>query len=129
MEEHKFFEPCSLEWLRCGRQPAWAADGNGTLRIADLFGGCGGLSLGVVEGCRAQQIAVEISLAVDADKDALAVYSRNLGTLCRRAECSRIENLFGGKLGAPCSIAERRLAKSVGRVDLLVAGPPCQGHS
>ena len=97
--------------------------------MVDLFCGCGGLSLGIVEACRQHKVTVEIAFAVDTDKDALQVYRRNIGSICARAECAGIEELFRGTLNARLSERERKLANEVGQIDLLVAGPPCQGHS
>src|SRR5947209_411429 len=40
-----------------------------------------------------------------------------------------VTRLLDGRLGGPRTKAERTLAKVTGHVDVLVAGPPCQGHS
>ena len=40
-----------------------------------------------------------------------------------------MESLFDGELRSPATASEGSLALTVGEVDVLVAGPPCQGHS
>ena len=40
-----------------------------------------------------------------------------------------IETLFDGELGTPLTASEMSIALAVGDIDILVAGPPCQGHS
>lgn len=119
---------CGLDWLR-STTPTVAVRATQTVRIADLFSGCGGLSLGTVEAIQRHGLRAEIALAVDADRDALRVYERNLGSFCRTLDSSRIEQLFGGRLGTPPTLREKELAESIGTVEILVAGPPCQGHS
>ena len=42
---------------------------------------------------------------------------------------SDVADLFDGSLGTRPSASERKIARQVGEVDLLLAGPPCQGHS
>ena len=120
---------CELRWQRMRRPPTEAADPTGMIRFVDLFSGCGGLSLGVLEACRKRRIAAKIALAVDSNDDAIRVYRRNLGAHCAAVNCARVESLFGGALSAPVSEKERLLAAAIGPIDLLVAGPPCQGHS
>lgn len=117
---------CTLEWLRSDRRPQ-AAESAESVRLVDLFAGCGGFSLGVLEACRNVGVNLEIRYALDADEDALQVFRKNLSP--KRADCSRIEEVFQGRAKAAFSTAETKLAEQLGQVDLLVAGPPCQGHS
>ena len=97
------------------------------VRAADLFCGCGGLSLGVREACWALGRSFVPVLAADHDPKALEVYRENFSPLLTYRE--DFETLFDHELGAPPSAQERRWVKSVGPLDVLVAGPPCQGHS
>jgi DNA (cytosine-5)-methyltransferase 1 len=92
-----------------------------------LFCGCGGLSLGVAQAVHAAGRALEIVLAVDVNPAALAVYKANFPA----AETSArpVEELFGGVPESPPTDAELEFRASAGRVDAVVGGPPCQGHS
>lgn len=97
------------------------------IRIVDLFVGCGGLTLGVAEAARRLGLGIDVRLAVDVDADATSVYKANLpGADVRQL---RVEALFDGKVGSPITATERKLKRQVGEVDVLVGGPPCQGHS
>jgi DNA (cytosine-5)-methyltransferase 1 len=97
------------------------------IRVADLFCGCGGLTLGIQEACWALGRPFEAALAVDHDPWALGVYRNNFSPL--RAFGEDLEALLDGELGEPSSARERRWLQTVGPLDFLVAGPPCQGHS
>ena len=52
----------------------------GQVRIIDLFSGCGALTLGVVEACRALQLEAVPVIAVDTNASALDVYKANFPT-------------------------------------------------
>lgn len=110
--------------------------GRGRVRIVDLFSGAGGLSLGVVRGLKAMGFDPIVELAADIDAAAVEIYQRNLGPA----------DTFLGDIAklveAPISFVEgqasfdhkpwirdRRLAARLSGVDVLVGGPPCQGHS
>jgi DNA (cytosine-5)-methyltransferase 1 len=97
------------------------------VRIADLFCGCGGLTLGIREACWALGRPFVAALAVDHDPWALEVYRNNFSPL--RTSGEDLETLLDRDLGALPSARERRWLEAVGAVDILVAGPPCQGHS
>jgi DNA (cytosine-5)-methyltransferase 1 len=119
--------PCDddARFLRRAR-PAYETGGP-TLRLMDLFCGCGGLSLGIAEATRRLGAAVQVALAVDLDPDATAVYRDNFpGADVRERP---VEEFFDGSLGSTPSRVERAVLAHVGPVDILVAGPPCQGHS
>lgn len=102
-----------------GLQPA--------IRLVDLFAGCGGLSLGVAEAGRRLGLGVDVRLALDVDKDAVAVYRDNFPSACVKQ--GLVEEFFDGKLGGPPTLSEQRVLASVGSIDIIVGGPPCQGHS
>ena len=97
------------------------------LQLVDLFSGGGGLTLGVAEAARRVGRGTEVALAVENDDDPADVYVRNFP----RANVVRadIETLFDGELGTPLTASEMSIALAVGDIDILVAGPPCQGHS
>lgn len=98
-----------------------------TIRLVDLFCGCGGISLGVKEACNTLNYGLEIPLAVDFEKEASKCYSRNFpyANVINRD----ITELFSDEVGTPVTKKEKELKETVGHVDLLVGGPPCQGHS
>jgi DNA (cytosine-5)-methyltransferase 1 len=113
-------------WLRTAVRPKVAAS-RGTVRVADLFSGCGLMTLGVAEACRALELTAEVALAVDRSGAACDVYAKNFET--EQAYPVSIETLLDREVREPFSPAERELRRSVGSVDVLVGGPPCQGHS
>lgn len=113
-------------WLRASTPPQGPTGGK-PLRIADLFSGCGGLSVGAAEACRALSIPPRFALASDLYQPALDVYCHNLRPA--HAIAAPIEAHIDGSLGAGLTHAERTLRRRVGSVDLVISGPPCQGHS
>lgn len=96
-------------------------------RVVDLFSGCGAMSLGISEAIRAVGARMVPVMAVDFNQTALRVYEDNFPGVW--AVSDPIESLLDGALGSPPSAAERDLIARIGRVDLLIGGPPCQGHS
>ena len=97
------------------------------IRVVDLFSGGGGFSLGCAEAARRVGRGTTIALAVEVDEAAADGYALNFP----EADLRQVDvtTLFDGELGAKPTRSERSLAKVVGHVDVLVAGPPCQGHS
>lgn len=101
--------------------------GLGVLRSADLFCGCGGLSLGLALACREFDLALEVQLAVDAEPDAVAVFARNFPKAS--PSVSDVTSLFNGMSRTRMTAAERAVVEATGPVDVLLGGPPCQGNS
>jgi len=97
------------------------------IRGADLFCGCGGLSLGMREGCLAIGRRFESVLALDNASSILEVYDANFGP--KQAYASDIWNILDGQASARLTPNEKALLKSLDEIDILLAGPPCQGHS
>lgn len=83
-----------------------------SLRVLDLFCGCGGLSLGF------KQAGFEIILGVDYEPTALRTYSENLKTRVLQADLSDKQVL-----------KSLRRNFSSNQPEVIVAGPPCQGFS
>lgn len=80
------------------------------MKIADLFAGVGGLSLGF------EQAGFDVAFAVEFDKDIAEAYEKNhVGTTMYNADISKLD--------------PNQLFKRHGRVDVIVGGPPCQGFS
>jgi DNA (cytosine-5)-methyltransferase 1 len=115
----------SYDWLSRKRPPKNA--GLESITLVDLFCGCGGFSLGAKEAAKINNMGLDIVLAIDSDDTALKVYKSNFKESNVVGE--DICNVFTEKLRAPVSIAENRLKKELGQVNILIAGPPCQGHS
>lgn len=97
------------------------------VRVVDLFSGCGGLSLGAMEACRAAGKGFAAVAAVDSNPLALRVYQRNFP--CNLLYPVDIMELLDGKIGSHPTHNESLFLRAVKRVDILLAGPPCQGHS
>ena len=112
-------------FLRSSRPPYEAL--RPRVRLVDIFAGCGGLSLGVAEAAHQLDLGIDVRLAIDMDEDAVAVYKANFPG--GNVQQVLVEDLFNGKCGGAFTTVEKRVAKEVGEVDVLVGGPPCQGHS
>jgi len=126
-DELKLADAFDLAWLRSIEPLHRARNGAGELTCVDLFSGCGGLSLGVREACEASGRYFRPLLAMDMNPEALAVYETNFHPdLIINEDLSQH---IDGAIGSPHTHAETALLARLDRVDLLVAGPPCQGHS
>lgn len=128
----------SVDWAVANlrnKNPVVAEPVASGLRMLDLFSGCGGFSLGAVMAGQALGVSVNPIMAVDLDKVALDVYQNNL-----RPESTLLKNISSlvdyqlwvenGKMSFayPPKLAAE-VAGLVGRIDLVIGGPPCQGHS
>ena len=103
------------------------------LKIVDLCAGCGGLAMGVKWASEAVGLRPVFQACVEVTRDALNVYKNNLRPL--RSMPNNLTHLVryqsnpedrGGQ--AP-RLESDILAGLVGEVDLLIAGPPCEGNS
>ncbi len=97
------------------------------LRIADLFAGCGGLSLGMQRAAHSAGYALDVRLALDSDPVAVNMYRKTFPAAA--TFCEPIEQRLGGEMGSSLTPAEAALKRKVGQLDILLGGPPCQGHS
>jgi DNA (cytosine-5)-methyltransferase 1 len=133
-------DPNSAWWqsfLR-GSEYSIAAPKERPLRVADAFCGSGGLSLGVQLAAAALGHSVEFLAAIDTDPLAIAAYRANLSPrlpISASAPTLVDFHVFGQgekvEFGYPPQLLHPALSKlsKLQRVDLLVAGPPCEGHS
>lgn len=115
-----------IAWLSSSHRPSDASDG-AEVPLVDLFSGCGGLTLGVWEACRAIGLRCTPVVAVDFEAAALETYGRNFPSAKTLGQ--PIEELIDGKPGDRPSCVERAFLAQTGGVRVLVGGPPCQGHS
>jgi DNA (cytosine-5)-methyltransferase 1 len=112
-------------WLRASERPKLPE--GVAVRFADLFAGCGAMSIGVVEACRALGKTAHPMFAADMNRKALGVYKENFTPT--RSASDPIEHELDSPIGSALSNKERALKKRVGEIDLVVGGPPCQGNS
>lgn len=106
------------------------------LTYIDLFSSVGGLSLGFEQACMAMGIRAVPLLAVDVDELALRVHKANHGT--ERTLNDSVSSMVDFKVvernGKSVFPYEPELLGNLsqglkGKVDAIVAGPPCQGYS
>ena len=108
------------------------------IRVADVFCGAGGLSYGVSEAIRSIGMRTSHVLAVDVDHVALEVHRRNFDP-----EYYSTENLWGSVTNQYAAVDSKsdirfleepsllsdQLRACVGKIDILLGSPPCEGHS
>lgn len=99
------------------------------LRIADFFSGCGGLTLGAMIACAKNNRNLKVALAADLWPAALEVYKRNFSHLLGTSTSVDLSRMVEFPGSVALSQEGEELAKSIGELDVIVAGPPCQGHS
>ncbi len=114
------------KWLQCQNKPSGRGT-RGDVRVADLFCGCGGMSLGIAEACRALEYRFVPVLGADMDPVALQVYKNNFQP--QHTISNPIETCVDSEIGDEISENEAHFMKMVGKVDILIGGPPCQGNS
>ncbi|MBR4353976.1 MAG: DNA cytosine methyltransferase [Kiritimatiellae bacterium] len=115
-----------LAWLSSSERPRVRSSAQ-EIRAVDLFCGCGGLTLGIREAARGLGCSFRSVFASDINKSALGIYAKNFQPDI--IDNNPIENSINGELGAELTVEETVFCNKVGNIDILVAGPPCQGHS
>lgn len=105
------------------------------LRSLDLFSGAGGLALGFRQAADECGFTTRSLVAVDEDLGALEVYRQNHETsLILNDSVSMLVNFQLNGSGdeasffGPPTVAPK-IAHLRGSLDVVLAGPPCQGHS
>lgn len=105
-------------------------------RFIDLFSSIGGLTTGFAEALRDSNFAPKSLFGADVDILATAVYKANWPTA--EMYSNTVRNLVDSKIdGAGESakfvydpvILHEGLASLAGKIDAVIAGPPCQGNS
>jgi DNA (cytosine-5)-methyltransferase 1 len=106
------------------------------LRSIDAFSGCGGLTLGAAQAALAVGCRLESVAAIDGDMGSLEVHQANFGTKCiLQSNASSLVDFHVSGMGVRSRFAyspellHSSLASEVGKINLFLAGPPCQGHS
>lgn len=114
-------------WLSSAEKPSYLMKSNCTLSVADLFSGLGGMTLGVVEAGNALGFDVIPKFAIDFDKDAIDTYKNNFPT----ADCHNVDiyKIVDGEIGQTVTKTEAKLLSHLGPINIVIGGPPCQGHS
>jgi DNA (cytosine-5)-methyltransferase 1 len=116
-----------MGFLRSRTRPEYESLGR-PVRLVDLFAGCGGITLGVAEAARACGRGLDVRLAVELVDEVRSVYDRNFHSHVTNDRADVLSR-FNGGLGSGLSESEEATVAAVGEVELLVGGPPCQGHS
>ena len=116
-----------------GAEPA---ERRGRINFIDLFCASGGLSTGFEEAAMAFGLQAQSLMGVDMDGRALQVYEQNhrpmaISTTSVDAlvDFPLEETLQLQRLIADPTILDPDLSYLAGKVDVVLAGPPCQGHS
>ena len=107
--------------------------------IADVFCGAGGLTQGVTEAVRELDMSPRHVLAMDTDRVVLDVYRRNFDPLISLSDniwtsvTTRYKVDTDGRANFLARdnvrILTPELEDAVGKVDILLGAPPCEGHS
>jgi DNA (cytosine-5)-methyltransferase 1 len=115
-----------------------ASESRGTLRVAELFCGPGGLAHGVSQFCNEAGYVLQCVAAADSDSDAVDVYSQNHGPL-DFLHTGLVSDLVAYEIAGNAENATWEVnpeltpkwsdLKNEDPIDLLIAGPPCEGHS
>jgi DNA (cytosine-5)-methyltransferase 1 len=119
---------CSVDWIKKKKKPSTKTLLK-PVRVVDLFCGCGGLTLGAWEACRVNKRKINIELSVDFSKEAINIYRKNFEVNGDVAKLEDIVSLFPGNIGKPFQPIEKKIKEKLKKTNLLLAGPPCQGHS
>jgi DNA (cytosine-5)-methyltransferase 1 len=115
-------------YLRSNELPVLEAADRSIL-VADLFCGIGALSLGAFEAARAVGRPASLALAADIDPAPLAVLRETFDVDERVAERVDLGEVLSRSRGARTKSESAFLGEARRGLDVLLAGPPCQGHS
>jgi DNA (cytosine-5)-methyltransferase 1 len=119
-------DAADLDYLRRANPPDLSS--SSTIEIVDMFAGTGGLVIGALEGASRSDREARLALAIDHDPLTLNVLQKTLGEDDNRFATADL----GTELASvyePIRESERELLAHASGATLLLAGPPCQGHS
>lgn len=114
-------------WLRKKNRPRLSKEPKKTLRMIDLFAGCGGITVGIDAACSELGVKLETILAWDIFEEATTVYKENFPETTVRND--DIAEIIDGNRGDDATSQEKLFLSEVGEINLVVGGPPCQGNS
>src|SRR5690348_11314215 len=97
--------------------------------ITDLFSGCGGLTYGALEGLRRAGRGGRLALAVDKEAAPVSVLRATMGRLGDRFSDADLRTTLASFDAKVTSVERELLEPHRSGGGLLLAGPPCQGHS
>jgi len=106
------------------------------INYIDLFCGCGGFALGVDEALKMLGLKSTCLYAVDLDKNCISSHKNNIRSA--HYDLKNIEEFVDYDIDPTCKlndfifpplISNNNLSDLKGTIDLVVASPPCQGHS
>jgi DNA (cytosine-5)-methyltransferase 1 len=135
VREHGVAKAWTLAMLRGARAEPLVPPSK-SFRVVDLFCGAGGFSAGIASAAFAAGFTPEFAACVDLDPASLEVFARNLRPRLKMKR--NVDSLLDyavryhhDKSSFPYrpEILDAPLADEVGKVDLVIGGPPCQGHS
>jgi DNA (cytosine-5)-methyltransferase 1 len=95
----------------------------GSLKFIDIFAGCGGISLGLLNS------GLTGVFAIEKNPDAFETYSHNLLGGKFSYEWPNWLSKSNHDISDVISTYKNRLVDYQGKIDLMVGGPPCQGFS
>lgn len=99
------------------------------LTVVDLFSGCGGMTAGAFMAASKLGVGFEIPFASDYLKGAADVYKKNFGGYIGEYHQGDLSAFFSRPLSELNPRESTLLSQNSAPVDILMAGPPCQGHS
>ncbi len=126
------------DWWRShlsGADPVCLNAGGTDIRTVELFSGIGGLATGFRRACQELGLSLRPVAAIDHDPHAVRVYERNHHPeVVQSGSVSEIVDYRVKGVGSDARFRyEPELVESswsaLEDVDVVLAGPPCQGHS